>query len=100
AEVRAEAATLGLPVADKPESMEVCFVSEGDSAAFVERRADAGALRPGRFVDDVGRDLGRHGGVHRFTVGQRRGLGLAAGGPVRRFVSAIDARPGTVTLTD
>jgi tRNA-specific 2-thiouridylase len=100
ADVRAEAAALGLPVADKPESMEVCFVPDGDSAALVERRAGAGTLRPGRFVDDLGHDLGRHAGVHRFTVGQRRGLGLAAGGPGRRFVRALDARTGTVTLTD
>src|SRR5262249_56410371 len=99
-EVRAEAAALGLPVADKPDSMEVCFVPDGDSAAFVERRAGTDAVRPGRFVDDLGRDLGRHGGVHQFTVGQRRGLGPAAGGPGRRFVRAIDARTGTVTLTD
>ncbi len=98
AEVRAEAAALDLPVADKPESMEVCFVPGVDVAAFVERRAPAGTLRPGRIVDAAGRELGRHGGVHRFTVGQRRGIG--GGGPTRRFVRAIDARNGTVTVTD
>src|SRR5581483_2691787 len=91
-EVRAEAARLGLPVAAKPESMEVCFVPDGDAAGFVARRSAPTLLRPGRVVDDAGHELGRHGGIHRFTVGQRRGLGLA-GGP-RRYVSAIDATTG------
>jgi tRNA-uridine 2-sulfurtransferase len=97
AEVRAEAARLGLPVATKPESMEVCFVSDGDTARFVERSAPDGALRPGPIVTDDGRTLGRHAGVHRFTVGQRRGLELGDGGP-RRYVRRIDAGTGTVTV--
>jgi tRNA-specific 2-thiouridylase len=96
AEVRAEAARLELPVAEKPESMEVCFVPDGDAAGFVERRAPREAVRPGRIVDEVGRDLGRHGGVHRFTVGQRRGLRL--GGGVPRYVRALDAATATVTV--
>lgn len=96
AEVRAEAAALGLAVADKPESMEVCFVPTGDAAGFVERAAPAGTLRPGTMRDGKGAALGTHAGVHRFTVGQRRGLGLS-GGP-RRYVRAIDADSGTVTL--
>src|SRR5262245_46667577 len=95
-EVRAEAAALGLPVADKPESMEVCFVPGGDAGAFVARRAPAAALRPGAVVDGEGAVVGTHDGVHRFTVGQRRGLGLG-GGP-RRYVRAIDATTGTVTV--
>jgi tRNA-specific 2-thiouridylase len=98
AEVRAEARALGLPVADKPESMEVCFVSDGDTAGFVERAAGADRLRPGRVVDDCGRELGTHDGVHRFTVGQRRGLGLG-GGP-RRYVRAIDPTSATVTVCE
>jgi tRNA-specific 2-thiouridylase len=97
AAVRAEAARLGLPVAAKPESMEVCFVPDGDAPAFVERRAPAAALRPGLVVDEDGRALARHGGVHRFTVGQRRGLGLADGGP-RRYVRRLDAATGTVVV--
>jgi tRNA-specific 2-thiouridylase len=96
AEVRAEAARLDLPVADKPESMEVCFVPDGDAGGFVERRAPREALRPGRIVDEAGRDLGRHGGVHRFTVGQRRGLRL--GGGARRYVRALDPATATVTV--
>ena len=94
--MRAEAARLGLPVAAKPESMEVCFVPDGDAAGFVERRAPPAALRPGWIVDEEGRALARHAGVHRFTVGQRRGLGLA-GGP-RRYVSGLDATTGTVRV--
>jgi tRNA-specific 2-thiouridylase len=93
-EVRAEAARLGLPVATKPESMEVCFVPDGDAGGFVERHAAPGALRPGPIVDENGAVLGRHAGVHRFTVGQRRGLGVAA--DARRYVRAIDPSTGTV----
>ena len=98
AEVRAEARALGLPVAEKPESMDVCFVPRGDAAGFVERSAGPEHLRPGRVVDEVGHELGPHDGIHRFTVGQRRGLGLG-GGP-RRYVRAIDAADGTVTVCD
>ena len=100
AEVRAEAAALGLAVADKAESMEVCFVPGGDTAGFVERHAPAEALRPGPIVDETGRELGRHAGVHRFTIGQRRGLGLASGSGVRRYVRALDAGTATVTVSD
>jgi tRNA-uridine 2-sulfurtransferase len=96
AEVRAEAAALDLPVATKPESMEVCFVPDGDAAGFVERHAPTESLRPGPIVDEDGREVGRHGGIHRFTVGQRRGLGVG-GGP-RRYVAALDAERGTVRV--
>lgn len=94
AAVRAEAAELGLPVAAKPESMEVCFVPDGDAAAFVAAHAPRGTLRPGLVVDEDGRALGRHDGIHHFTVGQRRGLGLGGGAP--RYVAGIDAATGTV----
>jgi tRNA-specific 2-thiouridylase len=96
AQVRSEARRLGLPVADKPESMEVCFVPRGDAAGFVERHAGPDALVPGPIVDEEGRVLGRHAGVHRFTVGQRRGLGIG-GGPAR-WVRSIDATSGAVTV--
>jgi len=99
-EVRAEAAALGLPVANKPDSMEVCFVPAGDAARFVERSASAAALRPGAIVDESGRVLGRHGGVHRFTVGQRRGLGVTSDDGRRRYVRSIDAASGTVVVSD
>ncbi|MEI6225165.1 MAG: tRNA 2-thiouridine(34) synthase MnmA [Deltaproteobacteria bacterium] len=78
--VRAIAARAGLPTAAKAESQEICFVTDGDAGRFVELRRP-GAVRPGEVVDGAGRVLGRHGGVHRFTVGQRRGLGIAAGAP-------------------
>jgi tRNA-specific 2-thiouridylase len=97
-EVRAEARGLRLTVADKPESMDVCFVPRGGAAAFVAAWAGTDALRPGTMVSDDGTVLGPHEGVHRFTVGQRRGLGVG-GGP-RRYVRAIDAATGTDTLTD
>jgi tRNA-specific 2-thiouridylase len=99
-EVRAAARRAGLPVAEKPESMEICFVPAGESAAaFVERQATAfGVPLPahGRFVDAGGAPVGEHGGIHRFTVGQRRGLGAAFG--ERRYVAAIDAASGDVRL--
>jgi len=95
-EVRAEAARLGLPVAAKPDSMEVCFVPGGDAGAFVEREAPPDTLRPGPVIDDRGVVVGRHPGVHHFTIGQRRGLGLG-GGPVR-YVRALDATTGTVSV--
>ncbi len=81
AEVRRLAAERGLPVADKAESQEICFVPDGDYAAFVERHAPA-ADRSGPIVDSDGRTLGRHEGVHRYTVGQRKGLGLTTARPL------------------
>jgi tRNA-specific 2-thiouridylase len=98
AEVRAEAARLGLPVADKPESMEVCFVPRGDTARFLEERVPAAALRPGSIVDEGGNLLGRHRGIHRFTVGQRRGIGVATTDGAPRYVRALDASTGTVRV--
>jgi tRNA-specific 2-thiouridylase len=96
AEVRRRARELGLVNADKPESQEICFVPDGAYARFVERYAAPDALRPGRVIDDQGRVLARHDGVHRFTVGQRRGLGVAAGEPL--YVRAIDAARGDVAV--
>jgi tRNA-specific 2-thiouridylase len=75
--VRAHARRLNLHVTAKPDSQEICFVPDGDYAAFVERTAPA-ATRPGTIVGTDGRVLGTHGGVHRFTIGQRKGLGLSA----------------------
>ena len=94
-EVRDYARAHELAVADKPDSHEICFVADGDYAGFVERHA-AEPPRPGPVQDTAGRVLGQHGGVHRFTVGQRKGLGLA--NPVRLFVTALDAETGTVTV--
>jgi tRNA-specific 2-thiouridylase len=93
AEVRRLAAERGLPTADKAESQEICFVPDGDYAGFVERHA-APADRSGPVVDGAGRPLGRHGGVHRFTVGQRRGLGVTGRHPL--YVLAV--RPDSRTV--
>lgn len=97
AEVRAEALARGLPGASKGESQELCFVGEGAHAyaAFVEARA-RGRLRPGPIVDAEGRIVGAHDGVHRFTVGQRKGLGVALGRPA--FVTSIDPTTATVRV--
>ncbi len=94
-DVRAAAARAGLPNAEKAESQEICFVTRGDAADFVALRAPA-RVRPGEIVSPGGAVLGRHEGVHRFTVGQRRGLGIA--GPAPRYVVRIDAGSGRVVV--
>ncbi|MGH9162250.1 MAG: tRNA 2-thiouridine(34) synthase MnmA, partial [Vicinamibacteraceae bacterium] len=95
-EVRAIARARGLPVADKPDSQEICFVPPGRHAAFVERHAADRKPAAGVIADEQGRPLGRHDGVHRFTVGQRKGLGLATGVPL--YVVAIDAAANEVIV--
>jgi len=94
-EVREHARRLGLAVAEKPDSQEICFIPDGDYASFVERKEPAVA-RAGAIVDQAGRELGTHGGVHRFTVGQRKGLGIASTIPL--YVLKIDADAGTVMV--
>jgi len=74
--VRTYARARGLPVADKPDSQEICFIPDDDYAAFVESRTGDRREMGGVITDEEGRLLGRHGGVHRYTVGQRKGLGL------------------------
>jgi tRNA-specific 2-thiouridylase len=93
AEVRARAAALGLRTATKPESMDVCFVARRDRVEFVESRVGAA---PGRILDVDGHEVGRHDGVARFTIGQRRGLGVAVG--ARQYVVDVDAARHTVTV--
>ena len=88
AETRALAARYGLPVADKPDSQDICFVPNGSYAAVIERLRP-GAADPGEIVHIDGRVLGRHDGVIRYTVGQRRGLGIGGGEPL--FVVRLDA---------
>ncbi len=90
-EVRAHARRLGLPNADKSESQEICFVPDGDQAAFVERVSGARAPVGGEIVDLGGRVLAEHAGVHRFTVGQRRGLGKSLGVGEPTYVISVDA---------
>jgi tRNA-specific 2-thiouridylase len=82
-EVREYARQRRLPVADKPDSQEICFIPDNDYRTFVTRSVPD-AARDGAFVDESGRVVGRHAGIHRFTVGQRKGLGLSsqAGAPL------------------
>jgi tRNA-uridine 2-sulfurtransferase len=94
-EVRAAAARAGLANAEKPDSQEICFVTRGHAADFVALRAPE-RLRPGPIVSTAGEVLGRHDGIHRFTVGQRRGLGVAAPDP--RYVVRIDADGARVVV--
>jgi tRNA-specific 2-thiouridylase len=93
-EVRAIAAREGLPVAVKPDSQETCFVPRGGYADFVAGRAPGDCS--GDIVDTAGRRVGRHKGYFRYTIGQRRGTGLAFGSP--RYVTAINAARKTVVL--
>jgi tRNA-specific 2-thiouridylase len=93
AAVRAEAARLGLRTATKPESMDVCFVARGGRRAFLDARVPPA---PGPVVTTAGDRVGAHAGVGGFTIGQRRGLGVAVG--ERRFVVDVDAATSTVTI--
>ncbi len=94
AEVRAIAERYQLPTSRKPESMEICFVPDGDYASFIERVA--GPQPSGEVVDGAGKVLGTHSGVHRYTVGQRRGLGVSAQAPF--FVQRIEAESRRVVV--
>lgn len=95
-QVRALAGERAVPVADKPDSMEICFIPDGDYAAWLDRRGPTPP--PGDFVDREGRVLGRHLGIHHYTLGQGRGLGVS--GPHRYFVSAIERAENRVVLSD
>ena len=86
---RREAEEGNLSVADRPDSMEICFIPDDDYAGWLDRRG--GTPPPGSFVDSEGKVLGTHKGIHHYTLGQRRGLGISSTG--RLFVSAI--RPDT-----
>jgi len=92
-DVRAEARALGLVVADKPDSQELCFVPGGDHRTVLAERAPA-LFADGPVVDAAGRELGRHGGAAGFTIGQRRGLGVAAAEAL--YVRSIDTTTNVV----
>ncbi len=93
-ETRALARAAGLPTAERDESQEVCFVPQGDPARVVEGRRPS--PDPGPMLDPAGRELGWHQGLHHFTVGQRRGLGLTLGHPA--YVLDLDPDTNAVTV--
>ncbi len=95
--VRRLAHERGLPVADKPDSQEVCFTPRGRYADFVETQESSVPVRAGVVVDGTGTVIGHHRGVHRFTIGQRRGLGVKSA-LAPRYVTAIDAASGVVRV--
>jgi tRNA-specific 2-thiouridylase len=95
AETRAHAERLGLPVAGKPDSQDLCFAPTGNPAAFLESRAPH-LVREGEVVDPSGRVVGTHTGTHRVTIGQRRGLGVSTGD--RTYVLEVDAAANRVVV--
>jgi tRNA-uridine 2-sulfurtransferase len=96
-EVRSMAREAGLAVADKPDSVEICFVPDGNHANLIQRRRP-GLHTQGKFVDTAGNALADHPGIEHFTIGQRKGLGYAAG--ERRYVLQIVPEDNTVVLGD
>jgi tRNA-specific 2-thiouridylase len=101
-EVRELARRTNLPVAEKPESMELCFVPTGNYVQFIQAYSkDAGILlsqAEGEIVTEDGAVVGRHNGVHNFTIGQRKGLGFSAGKPL--YVLSIDTQKNRVVVGD
>jgi len=95
AETRAIAAELGLAVADKPDSQDICFVPDGDYAALIRKLRPEG-VEPGEIVDLEGRVLGHHDGIIHYTIGQRRGLGIAGAEPL--YVVKIEAKARRVIV--
>ncbi len=95
-EVRELARRAGLKTAEKPESQEICFVTSGHYADFIESKLPAYRGKPGVIVDEKGAVLGEHEGIHAFTIGQRRGVGVAGG--ERLYVTEIRAAENKVVL--
>ena len=95
-EVRQLARDFGIPVANKPDSMEICFIPSGDYAAWLEVQGFSTPV--GNYVDNCGKVLGQHKGIHHYTLGQGRGLGVS--GPHRYYVSAIRPETNEVVLSD
>ncbi len=96
-EIRRIALEAGIPVANKPDSQDICFIPDNDYAAFIEANTDKPAV-PGNFVDKLGNVLGTHKGITHYTVGQRKGLNLAMGHPV--FVTEIRPDTNEVVIGD
>jgi tRNA-specific 2-thiouridylase len=100
-EARDAARSHRLAIADKKESQEICFVPDGDYAGFIDRYLEAEDSLDrlpgvGEIVDTTGRRIGTHGGVHRYTIGQRRGIGIADERPL--YVISVDANTNRVTV--
>ncbi len=96
-EVRQIAREAGIPVAEKQDSQEICFVTDGDYAEYIEKNADQPIPGPGNFVDEEGNILGVHKGITHYTVGQRKGLGLAMGYPA--YVKQIRPQSDEVVIS-
>ncbi|MFY9174569.1 MAG: tRNA 2-thiouridine(34) synthase MnmA [Peptococcia bacterium] len=94
--IRQKAAELGLLVADKPDSQEICFVTDNDYKRFLRQRVEPDRIKPGNFLNTQGEIIGRHEGLAYYTVGQRKGLGLALGYPA--YVVALDPEKNAVIV--
>jgi tRNA-specific 2-thiouridylase len=94
-EVRKRAQEMGLPVAQRTESQEICFIPEGDYAVFIKERVPH-AFQPGPIIDTEGRTLGQHKGIAHFTIGQRRGMAIAAAHPL--YVTEIQYDKNTIVV--
>lgn len=95
AEIREIAAEIGLRVADKPDSQDICFVPEGNYGSFINENTDV-IIPEGDFVDSKGNVFGRHKGITNYTIGQRKGLGIALGVPA--YVTEIDRENNRVVI--
>jgi tRNA-specific 2-thiouridylase len=94
-DIKAKAREMSLPNADAPESQEICFIPSDDYVSYIEERI--GKFPKGAFLDECGKKVGTHEGIIRYTIGQRKGLGVSLGKPA--FVTAIDPTANTVSLT-
>lgn len=97
-EIRSMAQEIGLPVAHKKDSQDICFIPDGNYAAFIEKNASQRLRGPGDFVLSDGTVVGRHEGITHYTIGQRRGLNVAVG--ERIFVNRIDVEKNQIVLGD
>ena len=94
-DIKAKARDMALPNADAPESQEICFIPSDDYVSYIEERL--GKFPKGAFVDESGKTVGMHEGIIRYTIGQRKGLGVSLGKPA--FVTSIDPLLNTISLT-
>jgi tRNA-specific 2-thiouridylase len=97
-EVRAHAERFGLVNANKKESMEICFIPNNDYAKFIEKNTTPEQIIVGKIQSEDGALLGHHDGIHKFTIGQRKGIGVASDKPL--YVTRIDPDTGTVFVGD